>query len=283
LTRFLFWNFHVRNDTHRPEAVLARIVLSHKVDLVMLAECNVPQSTILDELNGDHTSYSYLESPNRRFRIFASFPGEFLEPFDEVEHMCVWQLRLPAMQEVSLAMIHFPDRRNHPPDEQRSIAFGLADFLRRVEARAGHRRTVLVGDFNMNHFETGIVDIKCFGAMMTRSLARKHARDDPEQVPRFYNPMWSRFGDLSAGPPGTYYHRQSGYTNTYWHTLDQVLIRPDLIRAFKEDSLQVLTKVPSEGGEIDLIREKRKHWEVVVSDHLPLLFEMNLFQDLTHE
>jgi endonuclease/exonuclease/phosphatase family metal-dependent hydrolase len=197
--------------------------------------------------------------------------------------MCVWRLRLPARKEILVAIIHFFDRRNHSEYDQHSLSGELARFLRDAEMVAGHGRTVLVGDFNMNPFDKGMIDAKGFGAMMTRALTRNLKGDGQDPVLRFYNPMWGRFGDSTVGPPGTFYHRQNAPTNISWHMLDQVLIRPDLIRAFREDSLSILTRVPTGDGEIDLIRENRKHWSLAVSDHLPILFQMNLSEDLPHE
>jgi hypothetical protein len=95
--------------------------------------------------------------------------------------------------------------------------------------------------------------------------------------------MWSRFGDMTEGPPGTFYHPQSSRTNIYWHLLDQVLIRTELIDAFIGHSLRVLDRALSVSGEVDLLRERRKHWKLTVSDHLPILFTLDLRQDMTHE
>jgi hypothetical protein len=280
VTNFLFWNFRPRLGVKHPESILARTALSLGIDLVILVECIISPDVILAELNQEAPSFYSRQTPNRRFRIFARFPGEFLELLVDTQRMCVWRLRLPAQKEILIAIVHFPDRRNHPPSDQLSLSYELAAILRHAEDLAGHSRTILVGDFNMNPFDHGMVDINGFGAMMTKELARKHSLGVEESRGRFYNPMWSRLGDLSAGPPGTFYHPRNDNSNIYWHMLDQILIRPDLIRALREDSIQVLTNVLSGDGEIDLIQEKRKPWRLAVSDHLPILFQMNLSEDL---
>ena len=42
-----------------------------------------------------------------------------------------------------------------------------------MENKAGHKRTVLVGDLNMNPFETGLVTASGLNATMTRKLPRR--------------------------------------------------------------------------------------------------------------
>lgn len=71
----------------------------------------------------------------------------------------------------------------------------------------------------------------------------------------FYNPMWSRLGDESAGPPGTYfYDGGSGTEKYFWHTFDQVLLRPGLLQAYETGHLEILTGIgtfPLDGGPSD--------------------------------
>ncbi len=282
MTNFLFWNFSPRRGVGHPESILARTALSLDSDLVMLAESILPPENILVELNREESLYEYSPAPIERFAVFTRFPNEFLKPVAEHPRMSIRKLHLPAKQKILLAIIHFQDRRNYSRSDQQSLSHEIADFLHEAEARAGHRRTILVGDFNMNPFEEGMVDAKGFGAMMTKDLAR-FTSGEQKARPRFYNPMWARFGDLTEGPPGTYYRSQAAPTNIYWHMLDQVLVRPELIEAFIDESLRVLTKATSRDGELDLVETKRKHWKVAVSDHLPIVFSMDLPEGFSHE
>jgi endonuclease/exonuclease/phosphatase family protein len=280
---FLFWNFRPRLSVKHPESILARTVLSLGIDLVILAENTAPPENILIELNREDSTYEYAADPNERFAVFTRFPGEFLEPFEDHPRMSIRRLHLPMKKDILVAIIHFPDRRNYSRSDQQSLSFELAALLHEAEARAGHRRTILVGDFNMNPFEAGMVDAKGFGAMMTRDLARRISSGGPVSRTRFYNPMWARFGDLKEGPPGTFYHSRANPTNIYWHMLDQVLVRPELIDSFINESLRVLTKVDSRDGELDLLEKKRKHWKVAVSDHLPIVFSMDFPEEISYE
>ncbi|AGP34359.1 hypothetical protein BE04_41665 [Sorangium cellulosum] len=84
--------------------------------------------------------------------------------------------------------------------------------------------------------------------------------------------MWSRFGDGSPGPPGTYYRDGGEHITFFWNMYDQVLIRPDLLDAFRPEELEILhadgaSSLLTQGGLPDRGR---------ASDHLPVLFRLSL-------
>ncbi|MHC4430644.1 MAG: hypothetical protein ACYTBS_02275, partial [Planctomycetota bacterium] len=97
----------------------------------------------------------------------------------------------------------------------------------------------------MNPFEHGIVGAAGIHAVSDRSIAARGTRKVGGEDRRFfYNPMWSYFGDVSPGPPGTYFYDTGTQVNLYWNIFDQVLILAeskipdmDLIRSlYSEDS-----------------------------------------------
>ena len=68
----------------------------------------------------------------------------------------------------------------------------FADDIAHVEENAGHQRTILVGDFNMNPFETGMVAARGLHGVMSRHIAQRGSRTvQGRSYPFFYNPMWS--------------------------------------------------------------------------------------------
>jgi hypothetical protein len=207
-----------------------------------------------------------------RFQIYTRFPGHLLEPFKDDDRVSIRKLKLPGKLEVLLAAIHFYDRRNYDRRSQHTKAISVNQTIRQAEVEAGHARTIVFGDFNMNPFEEGMTDTEVgFGAMMTRELASRHTEVAVRGAQRFFNPMWSRLGREIPEPPGTHYWNSiQDPFNIFWHSLDQVLVRPPLFGSFPDDNFHVLTCVRLPGGEtVDLIRNTGKHWEVRVSDHLP--------------
>jgi hypothetical protein len=122
---------------------------------------------------------------------------------------------------------------------------------------------------NMNPFELGMIAPDGLHGVMDKFIADKEQRVYQEKEwSYFYNPMWSRLGDESAGTTGTYYYPSGGVNNVYWHTFDQALIRPSLIPAYENGEIRVLDKI----GSTSLLRGDRI--DTSISDHLPLLVKL---------
>ncbi len=172
-----------------------------------------------------------------------------------------------------LVCAHLASKMFQSDDDQADLAHRLAWTIRDEEKREGHARTVVVGDLNMNPFERGVVGSEGLQAVMDRRVALRGARV-VQGVARdfFYNPMWSRLGDDSAGPPGTYFSERSSPFSLFWHTFDQVLLRPALLPYFDATSLAVLVKV----GDVSLLRHDGTPDTRIGSDHLPLVFSLDM-------
>jgi len=136
-----------------------------------------------------------------------------------------------------------------------------------AEKKAGHFRTVVIGDLNMNPFEDGMVGSEGLHAVMVRAIANRRDRIVAgERRPFFYNPMWSYFGDDSEGPPGTYYRSFAKPINYHWNMFDQVLLRPDLLEAYDRGDVRILTRA----GDTSLLTAAGTPLKSI-SDHLPIL------------
>jgi hypothetical protein len=110
----------------------------------------------------------------------------------------------------------------------------VADYVRTVEAKVGHSRTVLVGDFNMNPFERGVVGPPaCTPWVRVMLLLARVAQSPIVIYPFFYNPMWSLFGDRSGRATRNVLLRWSEQVEFFWHMFDQVLVRPALLPGFQ--------------------------------------------------
>jgi hypothetical protein len=86
--------------------------------------------------------------------------------------------------------------------------------------------------------------------------------------------MWSRLGDESEGPTGTYYRAAAHIADYYWHTFDQVLLRPDLLPFYKKNNLKILTTING----TELLRSRGL--DRSISDHLPVLLTLETERDI---
>jgi hypothetical protein len=280
----LFWNFNVEKGdlllklTTEAEksAVVARVAQEYGVDVLSLAECGIPDDLLLDALRVIDPNFERPANPHPRFQFFTRFPGEHLEPWHADGRLAVRRVRFEGYEDILLAAFHYLDRRNNRPAKQHQKLKNYKKTLLEAERKAGHDRTILFGDFNMNPYEIGMLDPGAgLGALMTWDLAAVHGEKKGDGLPRFYNPMWSVMGRAEA--PGTFYWDVDDPENPYWNCLDGVLVRDALRQAFRDEDLRILRWIPGQSGErVDLIRLAEVHWRVTYSDHLPILFKLTL-------
>lgn len=268
---FLFWNLRGNPIQER----LANLAWLHQVDVIMLAECAIPANTLLFTLNrGGASKYHY--SPCNgcsKIVIFTSFLDEYIRPIYETDRLTVRHLQLPGLTTLLLAVTHCVSKTNWSGVSQGFEAVPLAADILRAEQAAGHTRTVLVGDLNMNPFEAGIVSAVGLHAVMSRSIAERGRRKvQAKEYPFFYNPMWNMFGDKDDRPPGTYFYSQAEQLVYFWHIFDQVLLRPESLPYFATRDLEVLTS----DGHSTLLTGAGVPDASAASDHLPILFRLNL-------
>jgi hypothetical protein len=265
----LFWNIR-RNPI---EAIVAELARRHEVDILILAESNINPAVLLETLNAQSTEYHF--SPQlgcRKIQLYSRFETQFIKAIFEHSRITVRRLNLPGLIEILIVMIHMPSKRNWSADSQGYECNRIAEEIRILETQVGHSRTILVGDLNMNPFDHGTVSARGFHAVMSQAIAREGKRTvQGVDYPFFYNPMWNHFGDTTPGMPGTYYFRNAEHKVYFWHILDQVLIRPDLLSNFDAKDLQI----PDSVGDTSFLTNGRPN-KKIISDHLPLIFRLDL-------
>jgi hypothetical protein len=250
------------------------LALQYQVDVLILAECTIEPAVMLNTLNQKNRPNFHLTTSNcDRIVIYTRFPSKFLRPLKETSRISIRRLTLPAQTEVLLVAVHLPSRYRWERDDLRGECAELASLVREVEERVGHTRTVLVGDLNADPFEDGLVEATGLHAVMTREVALREQRTiQSRQYPFFYNPMWGYFGDATPGPPGTYYYPGTGHVEYFWHIFDQVLVRPQLLDCFRNEHLKILTS----DGDLSFLTARGLPDKAYVSDHLPILFTLDL-------
>lgn len=270
MTTFLFWNVN-RKDL---SDLIADVALERSVDVIMLAECRVPPADLLRKLNRRvRSDFHYASNGTEPVLFFTNFSRGFSRVREVGARYSVRELTLPGAVTILLFAVHLQSKLYWNDDSQAQQCTQLAHIIRSHEIGAGHNRTVMVGDLNMNPFEKGVVGAAGFNATMHRGIAAKGERTVAgDRFPFFYNPMWNHLGDARNPIAGTYYYDRNEHVNYFWNIFDQVLLRPDLMDRLKPGSVQIVTAV----GAIDLTDPQGRPNKRVASDHLPLLFSLNL-------
>ncbi len=264
----LFWNSAKRENS----SALRNLIRHHDVDILLLAECGASPETIRRSLNFEGSSlFLYFPGNCEKVQIFSRFPPGSITPVYESDRWTVRSISPPVGRDFLLASVHFPSKREWSHDSQLLECNSLSTSLCEAEANAGHSRTILLGDLNMNPFEAGVVGSRGLHATLSRKIAEKRGRKvQGKDYPFFYNPMWGRYGDSTKGPAGSYYHRRAEHVCYFWNFFDQCLVRPDLLYAFEESRMRILTT----DGMAPLVSKSKGIPDIAISDHLPILVDL---------
>ena len=267
-TKFLYWN----TGRQSIASIVALASQQYGLDLILLAECRDPNSILMELNRSTDRPFIHQKREAGCIDIFCRFPIGNLDILGDHHRMSFLHLRPPIGNDILVTAVHLPSKRNMQDSNQ---TFHCTRLIRKVgefESRLGHGRTVVVGDFNINPFEDGLIAAEGFHASPSRHIAKRKSRIVQNTAYTFfYNPMWAHFGDRAEGPPGTYYYNGSNSTNIYWNMFDQVLIRPDLLDQFDDESVHILTKI----NDTALMSEKGTP---NISDHFPIMFALNLLE-----
>jgi hypothetical protein len=195
---FLVWN--VQRKALAGHVV--RLVQSARVDVLLLIEKPDPDGGLSAILAANGFA---LVPARQRFGLYtrldsASF--ESVSPPEADERTDFWRFRLSETVSITLVAVHGPDRRNVDETARRLFFQRVHENVQAVEARAGHKRTVVVGDFNANPFEESVGGVQGLHAIPVRHVGGRDYRTvGRKDYEFFFNPMWSCYGGTKDRPP----------------------------------------------------------------------------------
>lgn len=268
MINFLFWNVNKKPL----ESLITELAFEHNVDVIMLAEYETPNE-LLQVINRNKFQYFLNESLCDKIRVYSKFRDDFFPKFAESHRYSIRHLKLPGLDDILLAIVHFPSKINFDDKSQEVESEELARFIRDAENSIGHSKTILVGDLNMNPFENGLVKTTGLHSVMSQQVAKRGSRTVQDRIyPFFYNPMWNFLGDFSLFASGTHYYNASEHITYFWNMFDQVLVRPELLGIFSMPNLRIIDSV----GSKSLLKDNGLLDDTFASDHLPIFFSLKL-------
>lgn len=296
--RIGFWNIQGKSG---PEAdlVLAEFILHHNLDILCIADpiptrpggkenleykCEkVAQRSymIANEVNGRQSGRYRCIRLNSRLTVLSrlaehhfSFPSI---PLSSLKYWLAFRVHFPSGLAFNLFVVHFPSKLRWSDLSQAFLCTAMIKDVERFEAGPDFKNSVLIGDFNMNPFEPGMVARNGLNAqpdLLAMQELHDHPLVDARRYRPFYNPMWRFFGDQQA-PFGSYYFPKAKYKlhAFAWNIFDQVLLRPELAPHVQQaDFVDILTQI----GNQNLAKKTSEPDEKVLSDHFPLMVKLYL-------
>jgi len=245
---------------------LVDITIENDVDLLVLAEYQYNIDNLCQAMNNS-SCRKYKAIPNidcERLKIIAN-KTYGVDPLRDDKYYNILRIRTsPKANDVIVAMIHNRSKMYEKTDEQRK---NVQEFHRAIvdsEREEEIERTIAIGDFNIDPFET-----LCFGsagmhALPYRNLIEKRKTKN-ESGKKFYNPTWKFYGRTQP-PFSTYHCANGGMHNFYWYVFDQVMISRSLLDAFQDENLKIIT----ETSNYKLLTKRANLRKKEYGDHLPL-------------
>jgi exonuclease III len=262
----LFWNINKKPLANEIKSLCD----CHGIDILILAENQMQDKDILPILNQNTNRFFIAPSHSHKISFYTRFHS-FELVHDDNYWGSIRKITHPIGIEFLLVAVHVSSKLHQSDNNQAFLAKRIVDEIDRRKQQQGHIRTIVMGDFNMNPFESGLINADAFHAVMDKQITLKQTRTVLGVERKFfYNPMWSRLGDDSDGSAGSYYYDNSDMNNYFWNMFDQVLLRPSLLKGFNKNNLQIIEEING----VSLIKNGKISKDF--SDHLPIMIKLSI-------
>jgi exonuclease III len=298
--KFLFWNTEKKDSK---ENVLNTLFESDNYDVIILGECPTALSqsflaeknfkqVVLNKAEREHfnISFYYKDLPDLSFKHISNINEKeedeiiieqnidskiILRTIKRIARLNLLELKIRE-EKYLLACVHFPSKKNQDEISQLQIAFNYKQYIMEF-AKEYDFKVIVVGDFNMNPFDAGMVEPRGFYAISFAEMIREKRVFQGSEEMMFYNPCWWLLGDYhpekkEMKTTGTHYYEGAYSKKLYWHLFDQVIISKKLIASFIHTDLDIIHIDEI----VDELKEKPDRKTAKFSDHLPISFSLNL-------
>ena len=157
--KFLYWNLYNRDLSD----LIAEISIEKDIDVIILSECRFDIAKFLITIN---------EALDRKYRyhkgfiddpiIFTRFLTNSVEPLFDEKGISIKKIFHPLGIDFLLVTLHLQSKLFKENIDQIYKTSRVREIIEENEELIGHRRTIVVGDLNMNPFEDGVISADGF-------------------------------------------------------------------------------------------------------------------------
>lgn len=262
--KYAFWNTQKNEKTN---SYLKELIEEYEPDFLGLAEYNGDGKQLENLLMSNGLDYVYLPKIGSRLDAFYRGSATQIGHYADAHHYTIKTI-MCANKRVVVGIVHFPSKMYADEMENEEILREMLANIEMAKTKSRTNKVVIMGDFNMNPFEspmvaaTGLQAISS-GALVCRRKTRIYNRKSREF---YYNPMWNFLGDEKS-PIGSYYYKSPSNQAMYWNTFDQFIVNKELVKEVNLKKIKFINFI----GTLQLGNERG---EPTISDHFPLYFEI---------
>lgn len=259
--KYLFWNTYHNNDVND---ILSEIIIENNISIVLLAEYTANADELINKLAVQDMDMMQYGSCSESIKMFGRI--ENIQYRTDSDHAVI---RIINSKDI-LCCVHLNSKIYSGHENIREIHMEqIIKDIQDVEQELQTENTIVVGDFNINPYDSSFINARYFHGIPVYEEAKRKSRVVAgKEFYMFYNPMWNLLGDFQQ-PYGTYYHAGNDAVNTYWNIYDQVIIRPAMMERFEKDSLMIIKETKTK-----FLLDNNGHPNKKISDHLPIVFEI---------
>lgn len=275
-----FWNIDAKNKNEDKSDFLVDFCIERSLDILVLAESSEKTNTSfllkINNINSQSTSkFKLIYSEKEKLKVFSRYEETIFTDYSSNYKSTRWlihNISIPSKLKINLVSVHLNSQRSWSESSLNLECVNLARDIIEIERLTNCEETIIIGDFNLNPFNDGLVAANGLNAVADLNSITKNQKGrevDGVFYKFFYNPMWNFFGN-NILPLGTYYYRNSGHVSIEWHIFDQILIRPSLHEYLKYPYVEIIHSLKSGS----LLTKSDRPNEIKYSDHLPILLNL---------
>ncbi|WP_373217787.1 hypothetical protein [Ruminococcus sp. 5_1_39BFAA] len=225
LLNILFWNLK-RNAI---EDYIIDCIVENNVDIAVFSEFNGINFINIEKNLGKMYGRILAAQDDRKVTLIAknTFSVTILQ---QQNRYSIYNVKT-AVKDYLLAAVHLEDRRNYKSAERIDTIKRLVADIEQTEELLKCNNTIVIGDLNANPYDEELLSKYAFNAVLFKTIIDKSELTNPNSSKRkrFYNPILHYISE-DTEMYGSFYHEKD-YMTSYWHCLDQVLVRKSLVNS----------------------------------------------------
>lgn len=262
--KYAFWNTQKNKNIN---IYLQTFLETYKPDVLGLAEYEADGEQLEWSLRKQGLDYVFIPKIGSRLDMFYKGNKKQVIHCNESKYYTIKIVPYDKRRQI-ISIVHLPSKMYSDDSGNEEILRDMLCDINTIRSSKQIKNLVVVGDFNMNPFESPMVNATALQAISSKEIVmRKKQRSYKDKSREFlYNPMWNFLGDEKC-PIGSYYYSSPQNAAFYWNTFDQFIVNEELADEINLDKIEFVTNI----GTLEL---GNKFGKPIVSDHFPLYFEI---------